>query len=152
MGVKVCCKCNKEKDTEEFGVARAKKDGLQSYCKFCNKEAVKKYVKTNPLLYKEKRKKWDKNKKEKRYAYIIEYLSSHCCVDCGEKDIVVLQLDHIKPILNGRGRRIGNVSSPSKSKFMEEASKCVVRCANCHVRRHRRDAQDYRFKYNADIS
>lgn len=66
--------------------------------------------------------------------YCQEHLDSHSCVDCGEKDIVVLQFDHV------RGKKRGNVSSLARaghplSVIQKEIAKCEIRCANCHVRK-----------------
>lgn len=66
---------------------------------------------------------------------LIEYLSNKGCVDCGEKDPVVLEFDHIDPetktaSVSNMIRHLRNVD-----KVHEEINKCEIRCANCHKRR-----------------
>ena len=69
---------------------------------------------------------------------LIVYLEQHPCVDCGEKDVEVLDCDHV------RGTKVGNVVDLiHKRKFSwkrieEELTKCDVRCANCHRRKTNR--------------
>jgi len=65
--------------------------------------------------------------------YIRDYKTAHGCADCGEKDWIVLELDHKD--------RSTKLYTPSRLHHMswntihEELSKCEVRCANCHRRR-----------------
>lgn len=68
-------------------------------------------------------------------AKVSNYLKEHPCVDCDEKDIVVLEFDHIDSTT-----KIDNVSTMitnrvSWSKILKEINKCEVRCANCHRRK-----------------
>lgn len=65
--------------------------------------------------------------------YVLEYLLKNPCVDCGEKDPIVLDFDHV------RGIKKSNISDmiddPAGLKtIQEEIDKCDVRCANCHRR------------------
>lgn len=65
--------------------------------------------------------------------FIAEYLDKHPCVDCGEKDPVVLDFDHV------RGKKVKNVADAvnhgwSLKRIKDEIAKCEVRCANCHRR------------------
>lgn len=96
------------------------------------------------------------NTNAKRKAYIakyrmakkikmMEYLSLHPCVDCGETDPVVLECDHL-PKSDKRfevGRAITS-SSMSWRKVLSEIKKCDIVCANCHRRRTARRAKQYR--------
>jgi deoxycytidylate deaminase len=73
----------------------------------------------------------------------IEYLKLHPCVDCGEKDIVVLQFDHV------RGKKKYEISTMistgySWTDILKEIEKCDVRCANDHIRRTSKVNKSYR--------
>lgn len=64
---------------------------------------------------------------------VLEYLQGHPCVDCGERDPLVLQFDHVRgdkvdaiARLVSQGRRWEAIEA--------EIAKCEVRCANCHQR------------------
>lgn len=60
------------------------------------------------------------------------------CVDCPEKDVVVLDFDHVTGVKKySISYMIGSGFYPEVIK--EEMSKCVVRCANCHRRKTARD-------------
>jgi len=63
---------------------------------------------------------------------ILEILSAAGCVDCGERDVLVLDFDH-----RGDKRdcvtRLAN--SCSEASLEAEVAKCDVRCANCHTLR-----------------
>jgi hypothetical protein len=54
-------------------------------------------------------------------------------VDCGEKDWLVLQFDHVHSKLDHVSWLIGSGCSPVQ--LQRELSKCEVRCANCHRRK-----------------
>lgn len=74
-----------------------------------------------------------KKNRERNRKLALEYLSSGCC-DCGEKDIIVLEFDHV------RGEKVEVlsilISAPCGiQKLTEELKKCDVVCANCHRRR-----------------
>lgn len=68
-------------------------------------------------------------------TWLIEYLRSHPCVDCGESDPVVLEFDHRDG--TDKTREVGIMANNgcSIAKLEAETEKCDVRCANCHRRR-----------------
>lgn len=73
------------------------------------------------------------NKREEARSYVFNYLRSHSCVDCGEADSMVLTFDHIY------GKKKMDISQMvnqgySLEAIQKEIDKCVVRCANCHMR------------------
>jgi hypothetical protein len=104
-----------------------------------NKETRKKqvdaYNKNYYLLNKEKIKERSSSSK-KKYAlrnneFVKSYLSQKSCVDCGEKDIRVLEFDHVN------GKKYNDVSTMvwracSIKKIQNEINKCEIVCANCH--------------------
>lgn len=66
---------------------------------------------------------------------LLEFLSTQCCVDCGEKDFRVLDFDHTdreKKFKSISDMRSGHYSWQS---VYTEISKCKIRCANCHRRK-----------------
>jgi hypothetical protein len=63
----------------------------------------------------------------------FDYLSSASCADCGQRDPLVLQFDHIEAKANHVSWLVG--SGCSSSRLLQELAKCIVRCANCHRRR-----------------
>ena len=51
------------------------------------------------------------------------------CVDCGERNPIVLDFDHV---LGNKKFTIGRGQHRSWTKVEAEIAKCVVRCSNCH--------------------
>jgi len=72
---------------------------------------------------------------ERNKALILEALRNGC-LDCPERDIVVLQFDHRDHKIKAR-----NIAdwicgkTTSTTKLREEIAKCDVVCSNCHIRR-----------------
>lgn len=67
---------------------------------------------------------------------LFAYLRERGCMDCGERDPVVLELDHrdgtskaasVSDLLHRLGA--------SRQRILAEIEKCDVRCANCHRRK-----------------
>jgi hypothetical protein len=47
MKIKICTKCDLEKDINEFHKFKHSKDGYKTICKICSSKTSKKYVKEN---------------------------------------------------------------------------------------------------------
>ena len=85
-----------------------------------NKAKVKARAKASTIAMRHKVRRW-----------LLAYLKTHPCVDCGETNPVVLEFDHV----NGEKHfNIGEATSRSISlrRVISEVGKCEVRCANCH--------------------
>lgn len=69
--------------------------------------------------------------KKRNRQYVLEYLGSHPCIDCGNCDVRVLEFDHVK---GKKDRGISNIvlGGLSLDRLKREIEKCDVRCANCH--------------------
>lgn len=131
-GKKRCGRCKEFVPVGEFGKNSNKKDGLQANCKPCRVlDNASSYVRTkgyqNP-----KRRATAAVQVERNRKIVLDYLTEHPCVDCGESDLVVLQFDH-------QGDKAANVSTlitrASAERLLAEIAKCHVVCANCHTRR-----------------
>ena len=67
-----------------------------------------------------------------RTQFLLEYFKTHPCLDCGERDPVVLEFDHLRD-------KLFDISAAliqrRWSAVLAEIAKCEVVCANCHRRR-----------------
>lgn len=144
--MKKCGRCKQKKPLEEFNFKNKSLQTKQKSCKNCTREEVKIHYSKNKKYYLVKAKKRNKINREKINNYIWEFLNSHPCIDCGEKDPVVLDFDHQKD-------KVAPVSIIKKTlsmiKIQKEISKCVIRCANCH---RRKTARDFNWHKNKSAS
>ncbi len=62
--------------------------------------------------------------------YVIDYLLTHPCIRCGERDIRVLEFHHI----GDKDMAVAYMVSAGYSieRIQAELDKCEVLCANCH--------------------
>lgn len=140
--MKKCGSCYEVKELTEFYKNSAKKSGIGSYCKKCNTLWVRK-------RYLNKKEYYDTKNKEGRLRnqeFIYDYLLKNPCIDCGEKNPIVLEFDHLsdkKFTISYMVRSLHSISGIQK-----EIDKCVIRCANCH--RIKTAKQAGWFKYNRE--
>ena len=66
--------------------------------------------------------------------FVIEYLETHPCVDCGESDPCTLDFDHVRGDKKFCVSKRVNTASKWET-ILAEIEKCEVRCANCHRRK-----------------
>jgi hypothetical protein len=78
--------------------------------------------------------------------YIGKYLLKHPCVDCGEKDIIVLDFDHFKDKSFTINELLVRKRSSLK-RVIEEINKCEVRCSNCHRRKTAKEQNSWRLAF-----
>jgi 5-methylcytosine-specific restriction endonuclease McrA len=66
---------------------------------------------------------------------LFDFLSLKSCIDCGEKDPIVLDFDHKNP--RNKFKQISSMLSGHYSwdSVLKEIKKCEIRCANCHRRK-----------------
>lgn len=64
------------------------------------------------------------------------------CSTCGEPDGTVLQLDHIHGGGTQHRREVHSPGVIRDALLAENSSKYQLLCANCHVRKHRKDKQE----------
>ena len=127
--MKICSRCKQSKKLEEFGIKKRAKDGKQYVCFHCmNKDKHDWY-----LLNKEKHnariKITNAKNRKNNHKNVLNFLSIHPCIDCGNKNVLVLEFDH-------KGKKEKNIlemlSRYSWIRISKEIEKCEVRCANCH--------------------
>lgn len=147
MTDKVCTVCKISKDISCFS---KKGKGLQSSCKECvaiyGREWHQKHkLERNITLSLQK-----ENRREKARSIVFEILKESCCIDCGEKDILVLDFDHISGEKDDCISRMMN-NGDNVEDILKEIEKCVVRCANCHRRKTAKDFGWHRLLYKNSI-
>src|SRR2546423_1390695 len=94
---KICTYCGVERDAETDFSWEYKAQGIrQSRCKYCQREMSNRHYRENKLVYRQR----DRIRKPQILAenarLIANYLSTHPCIDCGQKDLRLLEFDHVK--------------------------------------------------------
>ena len=94
---------------------------------------------------------YTKRTRQKRLAFKHQLISDRGCERCGERDPIVLQIHHPDPAQKHpglkRGRKRNLWADLSFATIESEIAKCVVLCANCHLREERgknRDAMTHK--------
>ena len=131
--MKKCGKCGKVRRNFSFAKNRRRKDGLQTWCRDCKKSNDATYYLSHSSEMKGKIREAKRKRVHTLQDKIYEYLKTHPCIDCGEKDIIVLEFDHLSDKVHSISDMIRRVSSIES--VFEEIKKCEVRCANCHRRK-----------------
>lgn len=139
--MKTCPGCNTSKSLSEFRENKSKKDGVQGYCILCDKQKQAIWYQKNKEKCVAKAHTRNKENREENRQYIIEHLKQNPCVVCGEKDIVVLEFDHLRDKKCNVSKLVGGYSLEL---VKEEVSKCQVLCANCHKRKTAKDYNWYK--------
>lgn len=125
--LKQCAVCKQFKSLEKFpllgGTTKTGKKKRRCKCRTCwyPTSAAKKWNTT-------KGKKFKVRKSKRNRAFLIEYLTTHPCVDCGNSDIRVLEFDHV----GIKTDAISELLDKSLDRIKNEIKQCEVRCANCH--------------------
>ena len=85
--MKQCTKCKQSKPSEEYSKCKTTKDGLQSWCRECNRKAGKKYYANNK--HKWKKDTYSTNLKKlgcTEEEYLAAMSTSDSCQICGDKE------------------------------------------------------------------
>jgi hypothetical protein len=141
--MKYCFKCKVEKSLDSFAkLSKNKVTGRQSYCKVCSNDNRKEVYNSNlEREYSRKRTLRLKYAKE-NMGKIFSYLREKGCKDCGERDPIVLEFDHIA---NKKFTISNKVMGAAWDTLFEEIQKCDVRCANCHRRKTAKERNFYKY-------
>lgn len=126
--MKICFKCNQEKEISCFGFNKRKKDGRQSNCKACQKIYKQSHYKRNLVKYIEKARDYKRLVRK----YIKDYKEKSKCIECGEDHIATLDFHHLEK--NEKEFQISEANGLLELK--KEIEKCIILCANCHRKLH----------------
>ena len=121
---KKCPKCEKTLNVSSFG---KKRNGLQPFCKECNKAYHKEHYQKNKKKYIKKAAEY---KFKFREEFFKKYLYGKTC-KCGESRMECLEFHH-----RDSKNKTDNISTLletcSIKKVEKEIEKCEIMCANCH--------------------
>lgn len=81
---------------------------------------------------------WRRKNREENTERLLDYLLEHPCVDCAEKDPIVLEFHHVDA--SRKMDAVARLLDAGWKNVLREIEKCVVLCANCHRRRTAKQA------------
>lgn len=128
--MKTCSACKQEKPLSEFYRSKNKPGGYAYLCKCCSDISNKKTRDKDPSKYFGFRNSYKQDIQEK----VNQYKQDRGCQVCGENTHPsVLDLHHLDP----SEKELDPASAKTSwSRFLGEAEKCIVLCANCHRKVH----------------
>jgi hypothetical protein len=132
MEMRKCYRCHEEKPVDEFAWRRKHKNQRDSFCRPCRSAYGKEHYQANKARYIAQAAIVSQRRRQERTQWLLDYFMSHPCVDCGEKDPVVLEFDHLRDKLFNVGTELHDRNWES---VLAEIDKCEIVCANCHRRR-----------------
>lgn len=120
--MKQCKICLEFKPLKYFYTNQRSKDGHVSKCRLCRPRFPDRIKPAgNGFIYDRK----------VRKSIIDSYKT--VCIVCGEDDIACLQFHHLRD----KKFNISTYGPPgTKRSLLDEIAKCVVVCANCHMKYH----------------
>lgn len=138
----LCTRCGQLKPAADFPRRARMSDRLHSWCRSCwsvyhAQRHQRNHDREMQRIRRNKARMVTANR-----ALILQYLSDHPCVDCGESDSLVLEFDHLRDKIADVSRLVA--SGVRWDKVLAEIRKCEVRCANDHRRATRRRAREAR--------
>lgn len=132
MDIKKCTKCGQEKTLENFSKNVAKTSGLSSECKCCHRIVRKAYYENNKI---KEQKRIKERKSELKETY-KDFKKTLKCILCQENHQSTLQFHHLDPNEKEIAISLAITNGWSFKRVEEEIEKCVVLCANCHMKEH----------------
>lgn len=129
--MKICSRCNIEKELTEFHKRKTAKDGLMSCCKACAHKGTMASRRKKPDHYRKVSKELGDSYLEKFQEWKVQ---QKCC-KCGEAETCCLDLHHLDP--TQKDVAVATVTrSWTWNKLQTEIQKCIVVCRNCHAKIH----------------
>lgn len=130
-----CSGCKVDKIESEFNKNSCRKDGLQTFCKECNREKSKTYYASNIEKHRKVVRQRNKMWTEELRSRVYGVKRQKGCLLCKEGDPCCLDFHH------PNDDKKDNVATLVASGYSwqvveEEINKCVILCANCHRKIH----------------
>jgi hypothetical protein len=142
-----CCAVDEQLPAEAFFRNPSRSDGLSSQCRTCHHGVQRRYYDRNVESERARTRRRKLRVRSENRERVLQFLRAHPCIDCGERDPVVLEFHHV------RDKKRDNVACMLRGThewgtIATEIAKCVVLCANCHRRRTAVARGDYRARHS----
>ena len=121
--MKLCSKCNTEKEISMFGKGSGTRDGYAPWCRECRSIYNYNWRKNN--------KGYHKNRTYNRSKWLQDIKKTLECIQCSENHPAALVFHHRNPE-NKEFSIAWGQSRYSREIVEREIEKCDVYCANCH--------------------
>ena len=144
-----CGRCGESKPADAFAWRRKVQGQRDNYCRPCRAAYKQEHYRANKRRYIDNAARRRRTETEARTEFLLDFFADNPCTDCGEKDPLVLEFDHMgdKKFNIAKGIRDRNWTS-----VLAEIAKCEVVCANCHRRRTARRGGFIRLVMAADLN
>lgn len=127
---RICRGCSAKASEVDF-------PGKEHLCLECRRARGRSHYEQNREYYLHKARTRNRQTTLDVKKWILDYLATHPCVDCGNSDIRVLEFDHRDPLEKCAHVSVLVTTGYSLRTVQKEVDKCDVRCANCHSIRTR---------------
>lgn len=129
--MKRCGRCGESKPLEAFALKNRYALRLQSYCRACQHDYYITYYKQGSSEFVDRLRERTIAQRALNRAFIVDVLLRSACADCGLRDPIVLEFDHVIGVK--RKSISAMIMAPASiASLKNEIAKCVIRCANCH--------------------
>lgn len=132
--MKVCSRCHKEKDDEDFFIRNKEKGIKHSHCIPCKRQIDREAYSEDRHDRRTKIRKQSTERILKNRNFVHRVRRLCCCSKCGDKRFYVLDFHHLHDKVDGIG--ILAAKGVTLKKLKKELRKCIVLCANCHREEH----------------
>lgn len=116
-----------------LGRIRAEIAKCEIVCASCHRRRTARRGRWRRLAANDASTQWRSAREERNARHVYTILTTSGCVECGTRDLVVLDFDHVGA-KSARVMRLVRDES-SLARIDDEIAQCEVRCANCHRRR-----------------
>lgn len=128
MEEKICIKCNKLKNLDNYNLNGRNKDKKANICRECNKERDR--VLYTPRYAERRKIRRIKRGSAGQRCNKYKLQKGGECKKCGEKRLHVLNFHHINP--KNKKYLISRIIDYNEKIIQKELKKCILLCANCH--------------------
>lgn len=131
----VCIKCGNDLPEELFHFKDKIKGTRKTICKECTKNYRKGYYNENRVAAIAYSLETNKERVLRNQQFVWDYLKNNPCIECGEKDPIVLQFHHLDETTKFKDVSTLILEKYGIETIKKEIEKCQVLCSHCHIRK-----------------